>query len=222
MNNYIKNIDGLVELFDNAEEDCVSINVILDANIAYDLTKELEFLGKEFFIEIKDQHEIELENADSGILSVALSIYDNGEVMYFLQPALYDGVVIKEYGEFLDAVYIQDELLDVINPEDNFDNVAVFDLIFIDSCEEEDVCDCNCALCQECDELECECICDEDSDRGFVAEFIEEAIEEIIEDLENGECVNCVLGEALEDAYKLGFEMGFVSVRDNINAYLGE
>lgn len=220
MNNYIKHINGLVELFDNAEEDCVNINVILDANIAYDLTKELEFLGKEFFIEIDDQHEIELEKADNGILSVALSVYDDGEVQYFLQPALYDGVVIKEDGEFLDVACIQNELLDVIEPDKNFNNVSIAILNFSSEDYESDSCDCN--ICEECGELECECICDEDSDRGFVAEFIDEEIDEVLENLENGECVYCVLKEAMRNVYKLGYEMGLVSVRDNINTYLGE
>lgn len=244
MNNYVKNIDKLVEIFDNAEENCVNINMILDANIAYDLTKELEFLGKKFFIEIEDQHEIELEKADSGILSVALSVYDDGTKMYFLEQALYNGVVIKDDGEFTDVVCIQNELLDVIEPDKNFKNVVIAVSSFG---EEDDVFDedgwiesegemendipfsdeeyfeeCQCEKC-ECSELECECICDEeDSDSDFIAEFIEEEIEEVLIKLEDDECPHCAIGEALGNAFKLGYEQALVDIRNDINIHLGE
>ena len=221
MNNYVESINELVEIFDNAEENCVNINVILDANIAYDLTKELEFLGKEFFIEMEDQHEIELEKADSGILSVGLLVYDDGEVQYFLQPALYDGVVIKEDGEFLDVVCIQNELLDVIEPDKNFNNVYIAILNFSSEDYESD--SCNCDICEECGELECECICDdEDSDRSFIAEFIAEEIEEVLIKLEEDECPHCAIGESLENVYKLGYEQALIDIRRDIDIHLGE
>lgn len=217
MSNYIMTIDELVKLFDNAEENSINMNLILDANIAYDLTKELEFLGKEFFVEIKDQHEIELEEANSGILSVALSIYDDGTKMYFLEPALYDGVVIKDDGEFTDVICIQDEVLDVIEPDKNFSNVVIAVLSLSDEIDES--CDCN--FCQEC-----ECICDEeeyeDLDREFIAEFIDEEIAEVLTKLEEGVCHHCAIGEALENTFKLGYEQALIDIRKDINIHLGE
>ncbi|MGL5328845.1 MAG: hypothetical protein ACRDD7_06225 [Peptostreptococcaceae bacterium] len=63
---------------------------------------------------------------------------------------------------------------------------------------------------------------DVEEEGDFVSEYIDEVTEEVVDDLINEECPHCVIGEALEDAFRFGYEMALAELRDGIDELIGQ
>jgi hypothetical protein len=136
--NYKDKVDKIVGLLLENEELETNCQVILDSELAYDVAKELYYkLDKPFLIEEEDQFEKDLKEND--ILGVAVSIYEDGETLYFLQPIMNDEGETYE-DEVNEALYIQDDLLDCVDVEE----FRIADIYILTECDE------NCCDCESC------------------------------------------------------------------------
>lgn len=133
-----------------------------------------------------------------------------------------------EWHLFVEEELVLDELVDLDNVYDRLgdaENINVFGLYLTepdysnDDFEDMEECTC-CECCDKCDE-EFEEECDS------VVEYLEEITEEALEDIlmmeyKCPECLNRIIGELSEEAFKVGFEAGLKSIKDSIGEYLGE
>lgn len=63
---------------------------------------------------------------------------------------------------------------------------------------------------------------DIEEEGDMVSEYIDDVTEEVIDSLLEEECPHCVIGEALEDAFKFGYEMALAELRDEIDEFIGQ
>lgn len=188
---YVEKINKLAEILMELEEDGTSGQVILDAELAYDLAIELrDKFDKPFLIEYDDQFEIDLKEND--ILGVAVNVYDDGEVEYFLQPVLSEeGETWKD--EASEVILIQDDLMDCIEV-DKFEGRV---LSFTEETEQECNGDCeNCKVNE--DNFE-----EEDLSEVLADEMLTSIAEFALEDRELAYQIIC---EKIEEAYQIGRE----------------
>lgn len=98
------------------------------------------------FYEYTDEEIEEILNSNEFFL-ISRNYYDEGEVEYFIEPLLHDGV---QYYSEADVFFIEDDLVDVVD----FDKISgdeIFTLeIEEDEYEEEE--DCECDYCQGYDD----------------------------------------------------------------------
>lgn len=134
---YVEKINKLANILMKLEKQGISVQAILDAELAYDLAVELrDKFNKPFLIEYDDQFEIDLKEND--ILGVAVSVYEDGEVEYFLQPVLADnGETLRD--ESNEVILVQDDLMDCIDVFKFEGKVLSFsEETKCDCCEEDD------------------------------------------------------------------------------------
>ena len=198
--NYKEKVDRLVGLLLNCEESERNCELILDSELAYDVAKELYYkLDKYFAIEEKDQFEKVLKEND--ILGVAVSIYSNGEVLYFLQPIMNSNGETYE-DEDTKILFIQDELVDCVE----LDKFTIADIFIIkkDSIEE---LKCNCEYCKRCDK-----------EYKEFAEEMDDYVDETIADIhcyfvdkliENEDNVEFYFSDLMDEILKITFMEGF-------------
>lgn len=207
MSTYTNKVNEIVGLLLEAEEQEVNLQVILDSDLAYDVAKELQYtLGKEFCMDSEDDFEIDLNEND--ILGVAVSVYEDGEVEYFLQPVMNDDG--ETYGdEVSDIVFVQDEIVDCLDLDEFHCEVVILEEMENDEVSEE----CN----QDCDN----CPYNEDIDQEEdVTEVLFDELMSSIDDLEKdenlAENIFDLIFDKLDEAYDIGFSEGYNIADDEI------
>lgn len=202
MNEYKLKIDKYVGLLLQCEENEISTQLILDADLSFDIAVELQDeLGKDFYTESDEEFEILLNEND--ILGIAVNVYEDGEVEYFLQKVISkDGIT---YGDdSSDIVFIQSNLIDCL--ELDCFNCDVFTLGELEDDSEEPECDCDCEHCTLHDEDED--TDDEDYEKEIEEdELFEELTSEILQEILDNEgdvCIHCVIKEKIREAYEIG------------------
>lgn len=200
--NYKEKVDKLVGHLLKSEEKGIDCQLVLDSELAYDVAKELLYkFDKPFVIEEEDEFEKDLKEND--ILGVALSVYKDGEIMYFLQPVMTDEGETYE-DEITEILYIQDDLLDCVDIY-QFVKADIF-IIKEDSIEE---LKCNCRNCDE-EYLE-------------FAEEMDDYVDEKIADIhcyfvdkliENEDNVEFDFSDLMDDILRIAFMEGFGKALD--------
>lgn len=202
MNNYKKLIDRFVDIFDSAEEYGVNTEIVVDSDLAYDVAKELEFLGKPFFIETEDQFERDLY--DNEILGVTMCKFKDNEIEYFLQPVLDKRGVNTLTDEVTHTLIIQEDLMDIVDCErfTELESLIVLELEKDYDCEDCELDgDCECCLGLEEEEFQF------DDYDNYLGEPGEEMLEDVVENIlsimieteENGGCIHCKLKDYLRE-----------------------
>lgn len=200
MSTYINKVNEIVGLLLEAEEQEVNLEVILDSDLAYDVAKELQYtFGKKFCMDSEDDFEIDLSEND--ILGVAVSVYEDGEVEYFLQPVMNDNG--ETYGdEASDIVFVQDEIVDCLDL-DAFDcEVVILEEMEDDEISEECFEDCsNCPYAEDYDE-------EEDVVEVLFDELMS-SINELEKDEDLVENILDLIFDKLSESYDMGIEDGY-------------
>lgn len=137
---------------------------------------------------------------------------------------------LKEYDQddewnlFIEEELILDELVDLDNVYDRLgdaDNINVFGLYLTvpdysnDEFEEMEECTC-CECCGECEE-----------EYDPVVEYLDEVVEEALEDIlmmeyKCPDCIESIIGSAVEESFKAGFEAGLLAVKHSIDSHFEE
>jgi hypothetical protein len=176
---YSERVYRLTGLLLDAEENYESIELILDADLAYDVAVTLQDeLGKDFFNESEeDDFDYLLKNHD--ILGITVARYDN-KITYFLEEVNYNGLTLESE---MDSYYIQDYLLDCLDL-DRLHGDKYIIKEFEDSDEEDE-------LEELFEELTCE--------------VLQDVLDN--EDCEDF-CLHCAIKDAIQEAYEIGFVDG--------------
>lgn len=205
--NYKEKVIEIVGLLLEAEEQEVNLQVILDSDLAYDVAKELQYtLGKEFYMDSEDDFEIDLNEND--ILGVAVSVYEDGEVEYFLQPVMNeDG---ETYGdEVSDIVFVQDEIVDCLDLDEFRCEVVVLEESEDDELTEE--CNQDCDNCPYNEDIE-----DEEDVVEVLFDELMSSIDELEKDEDLVENILDLIFDKMAESYDMGIEDGYDSA-DNEN-----
>lgn len=212
MNEYKLKVDKYIGLLLQCEENEISTQLILDADLSFDIAVELQDeLGKDFYTESDDEFEILLN--ENSILGIAVNVYEDGEVEYFLQKVINkDGIT---YGDdSSDIVFIQSDLIDCLELNCfNCDVVELRDSEDDDSEEPECDGDCeNCTLHDEEEDTDDEDYEKEIEDEDTVEELFEELLSSIDElDIDENLVENIyeLIKDKIDDAIEMGYEEGF-------------
>jgi hypothetical protein len=111
--NYKEKVDTFVSIVKEAINDKISIQIILNSELAYDVTKELYYEDKEKFEDYTEDMFDELLS-ENGILSVCVLCSSDGSIKLFLEE-VFDTKGNTLYDDVSDFIFIEDELYDCID-----------------------------------------------------------------------------------------------------------
>jgi hypothetical protein len=211
-------IDKIIGLILQGNELEISMNFILDSDIAYDISKELLYeLDANFEYQDGDSFDELLEAND--ILSLCVICSKDGIVRYILQPVCdNDGMTYPD--EDSNIIYIQDSLYDCIDTDVFDGQVAIlideeeeFNRI-IEALKEEDYEECNhdCANCKLHEDTDDEDYEKEIDEEDELDELFEELTSEVLEDIMKNQddqnsdfCLHCAIKDRIIEAYEIGY-----------------
>jgi len=219
---YKLKLDQIIGLILNAVENEQSVNLILENNIAYDVSKELLYVLDANF-EYQDGNDFDKLLEENEILSLCMIFSEDGDVRYMLQPACNnDGMTYPD--EDSEIIYIQDSLYDCID-EDVFDGQIA---ILVDSEEEfnriiealkdDDECNgdcCNCSLQNDDEDYEKEI--EEDAIEVLLGELLDTLSEIKQSDIKG---FNITLRNKITEAYEMGLDEGYENAVEEIKETL--
>jgi hypothetical protein len=225
--NYRDKICSLVGIVLKSIENEQSTSLILDAEVCYDVSKELLYVLDANF-EYQDRNDFDELLAENDILSLCVICSKDGNVRYTLQTAFDDdGMTYPD--EDSRVIYIQDSLYDCIDTDVFEGQVAIliddeeeFNRI-IEALKEEDYEECNhdcanCKLHEDTDDEDYEKEIEEDEFDLF-EELTSEVLEDVMKNQNNSDfCLHCTIKEAIIEAYEMGRE----DLRDELQDKLNE
>jgi hypothetical protein len=182
MIDYKEKVEILTGLMLRAEEENERIELILDADLAFDIAVELQCeLGKRFYCEC-DEDEFDYLLTHEDILSLTTSRDDKG-ILYFLSETKYGDITLESEA---DVFYIHENVFDKIDTNRLIGEIAIL---------------------QECDDTEEDM--DEEELDELIEELTGEVLQAIIDNQDNPEfCLHCEIKDAITEAYEIGFRDG--------------
>ena len=192
--NYKEKVDILTEILLEAEENHESVELILDADLAFDVAVTLQDeLGKRFCEE--DEFDYLLEHSD--ILSLAITRDEFG-TLYFLSEAIYEGITLESEA---DTFYIHENVYDKLDTDR-----LMGDIIVLKESDDEDL-EGEYGMKAKLDEMF----------EDIVSDMIDE-IQEI--EYEDDFCLHCSLKEAVQRGYIQGYKMAQTMLRNALDENL--
>lgn len=175
---YKEKVNAYTDTVKEAIKSEISIQVILNSELAYDVAKELYYDDKykHRFEEYTEDMFDELL-AENDILSVCVLNSSDGKVRLFLQEVFdVEGNTMED--EDSDFILIEENLLDCVD-------IKAFECIVGVICEENQA--------------------SYESDDEDIDDLLEELTEEVISEIREDErCVHCIIKEKLQEAYEIG------------------
>lgn len=175
--------ESILGIIEDEDFKKLSLAFYLDSEIADTLTDLLLDRVPLFYEDTEADVMNVLDNND--VVVIAINRYDDGKEELFVDALLHKGV---QYYNEADVIFIQDELLDVVEIDKLNGEIAV--------------------LYEDDDEIEDEC--------NDTEEFIDDMMEELLYDIDNlngNGCVHCLIKSYLLDMYETGYQDG---IRDSI------
>ena len=191
--NYIEKVDKLIGIMLEAEENHESVELILDADLAFDVAVTLQDeLGKRFCEE--DDFDYLLEHSD--ILSLAIT-RDKFGALYFLSEAIYEGVTLESEA---DTFYIHENVYSRLDTDRLLGDIII--LKELDNADE----DVEYTMEDELDEMF----------EDIVADMLNE-----LEDVQSDDfCLHCSLKEAIQRGYIQGYKKSMEMMRNALDENL--
>ena len=182
--NYKEKVDTFVSIIKEAINNKISIQIILNSEVAYDVAKELYYENKERFEDYTEDMFDELLSKN-GILSVCVLCSSDGDIKLFLEE-VFDTKGNTLYDDVSDFIFIEDELYDCINKE-SFEGLVI-------------------VISENKDEYGYD---EEDELDELFEELTEEVLQDILDNQDNSNfCLYCTIKNRIQEAYEIGLHDG--------------